>query len=200
MGSNFRRHLSSAFLFLRNCRLKRSLYAKLKDWMSNSVDPDEPAHLDLCCLQKPIMFACGSERVKTSFSRAKPRPYSWCTSKLQRFISGPRRGPLPHQVRYDSELLSPDETSQWITVTMMNQSKGLNYHLKGHRKINNTTRRGKIKEWSSVINHNWVNNHAVAAAYPCCNLSFCSDSQSFLIVPKYQSCQQCFCIYRFLQR
>ena len=37
--------------------------------MSNSVDPDktahyEPSHLDLCYLQKPIIIACGSERVK----------------------------------------------------------------------------------------------------------------------------------------
>ena len=24
----------------------------------------EPSHLDLCCLQKPIIIACGSERVK----------------------------------------------------------------------------------------------------------------------------------------
>ena len=37
--------------------------------MSNSVDPDEtahyePSHLDLCCLQKPVIIACGSERVK----------------------------------------------------------------------------------------------------------------------------------------
>ena len=37
--------------------------------MSNSVDPDEmahyePSHLDLCCLQKSIIMACGSERVK----------------------------------------------------------------------------------------------------------------------------------------
>ena len=36
--------------------------------MSNSVDPDETAHyepsnLDLRCLQKPIIIACGSERV-----------------------------------------------------------------------------------------------------------------------------------------
>ena len=39
--------------------------------MSNSVDPDEmahdePSHLDLCCLQKPIIIACGSERVYLS--------------------------------------------------------------------------------------------------------------------------------------
>ena len=37
--------------------------------MSNSIDPDEtahyePSHLDLCCLQKPIIIACGSERAK----------------------------------------------------------------------------------------------------------------------------------------
>ena len=36
--------------------------------MSNNVDPDEtayyePSHLDLCCLNKPIIIACGSERV-----------------------------------------------------------------------------------------------------------------------------------------
>ena len=36
--------------------------------MSNSVDPDEtePSHLDLCCLQKSIIIACGSERVNVS--------------------------------------------------------------------------------------------------------------------------------------
>ena len=38
---NFRRHLSSAFLLY---RLKRSLYVKLKNLMSSSVDPDETAH------------------------------------------------------------------------------------------------------------------------------------------------------------
>ena len=36
--------------------------------MSNIVAPDEtahyePSHLDLFCLQKPIIIACGSERV-----------------------------------------------------------------------------------------------------------------------------------------
>ena len=39
--------------------------------MSNCVDPDEtahyePSHLDLCCLQKPVIVACGSERVNLS--------------------------------------------------------------------------------------------------------------------------------------
>ena len=43
-----------------NLLFERSLYVKLKDWTSNSVDPDEtahyePSHLDLCCLQKPII-------------------------------------------------------------------------------------------------------------------------------------------------
>ena len=51
MVPNFRQYLSSAF-FSANYRLKISLYVKLKDLMSNSVDPDEtahyePSHLDL---------------------------------------------------------------------------------------------------------------------------------------------------------
>ena len=38
---------------------------------TNSVDPDEtahdePSHLYLHCLQKPIIIACSSERVKVS--------------------------------------------------------------------------------------------------------------------------------------
>ena len=46
----------------------KKLMCKLKDSMSNSVDLDEtahhePAHLVLCCLQKPIIIACDSERV-----------------------------------------------------------------------------------------------------------------------------------------
>ena len=49
--------------------MERSLYVKLKDQMSNSVDPDEMvhyelSHLDLCCLQKPVIIAYGSERVE----------------------------------------------------------------------------------------------------------------------------------------
>ena len=31
----------------------------------------EPSHLDLCCLQKPIIIDCGSERVKHHFYIAK---------------------------------------------------------------------------------------------------------------------------------
>ena len=45
--------------------MERSLYVKFKDCTPNSVDPDhEPSHLDLCCLQKPIIIDYGSERVK----------------------------------------------------------------------------------------------------------------------------------------
>ena len=56
------------FFFLTNYRLERSFYVKLKDSMSNRVDPDktahyEPSHLDLRCLQKPMITAYGSERV-----------------------------------------------------------------------------------------------------------------------------------------
>ena len=41
--------------------------------MSNSVETDEtahiePSHLDLRCLQKPIIIACGSERVNVFLS------------------------------------------------------------------------------------------------------------------------------------
>ena len=78
---NFRRHLSLfvvCFFVLTNYSLERRLYVKLIDWMSNSVDPDEtaqwavssgsmlfePSHLDLCCLKKPIIITCCSERVK----------------------------------------------------------------------------------------------------------------------------------------
>ena len=41
--------------------------------MSNSVDPDgtvlyEPSRLDLHCLQKPVIIACGSVRVNSEES------------------------------------------------------------------------------------------------------------------------------------
>ena len=49
--------------------------------MSNSVDPDEtahyePSHLDLRCLQKPIIIAYGNERINkanTSFQLMSKR-------------------------------------------------------------------------------------------------------------------------------
>ena len=53
--------------FLTNYRSEMFI-CKLKDWMSNRVDLDETAHyeqshLDLCCLQKPIIVACSSETI-----------------------------------------------------------------------------------------------------------------------------------------
>ena len=44
---NFRRHLSSVFFFFlifTNYCLERRLCVRLKDWISNSVDPDETAN------------------------------------------------------------------------------------------------------------------------------------------------------------
>ena len=46
---------------------KKLMCIKLKNRMSNSVDTDEtahdePSHMDLRCLQKPNIIACGSER------------------------------------------------------------------------------------------------------------------------------------------
>ena len=40
--------------FFSNYCLERSLFVKLKDWTSNSVDPDEPSYLYVCCLQKTV--------------------------------------------------------------------------------------------------------------------------------------------------
>ena len=67
---NFRRQLSSAF-FLNKLSLGKKFICKAERLNVKSVDPDEkayyePSHLDLCCLQKPIINACGSERVKVS--------------------------------------------------------------------------------------------------------------------------------------
>ena len=56
------------FSILTNYSLETHLYLKL----SNSIDAlsyrqielIEPSHLDLCCLQKPIIIVFGSERIK----------------------------------------------------------------------------------------------------------------------------------------
>ena len=67
----FAAKLQTAFVvcFFYFNKLIWSLYVKLKNWMSNSIEPAETAHyehshLDLSCLQKPSIIACGSERVK----------------------------------------------------------------------------------------------------------------------------------------
>ena len=67
------------FAFFNKLLIWKKLYVKLKDGMSNSIDPDEtghyePSHLDLCCLQKPNI-ACGSEIFKgiiAAYSRQNP--------------------------------------------------------------------------------------------------------------------------------
>ena len=43
-GAKFLTTFVVCFFILINYRLERRLYIKLKDWMSNSVDPDETAH------------------------------------------------------------------------------------------------------------------------------------------------------------
>ena len=43
-GAKFQTTFVVCFFSLTNYRLERSLYVKLKDWISNSVDPDETAH------------------------------------------------------------------------------------------------------------------------------------------------------------
>ena len=58
--------------------------------MSDSVDPDEmahyePSHLDLCCLQKPIIIACASERVNKH--QYNPSFYVMCTITVGQHIS-----------------------------------------------------------------------------------------------------------------
>ena len=68
-AAKFQTSFVVCFVLKRNYCLEPSLYVKLKDWTSNSVDPYElahyePSHLDLCCLQKPIIISYGSERVK----------------------------------------------------------------------------------------------------------------------------------------
>ena len=69
------------------CRLlsidRIGLYVKLKDWMSNSIDPDGKAHfkssrLDLHCLQKPAIIAYGSERVKVPSKIVADDRHSYC--------------------------------------------------------------------------------------------------------------------------
>ena len=69
-GAKFQMTFVVGFFILTYHRLERCLYVKLRDWMSNSIDLDETAHwasqLDLCCLQKSVIIACGSERVNAA--------------------------------------------------------------------------------------------------------------------------------------
>ena len=49
-GAKFQMTFVICFSFLTNYRLKRSLYVKLKELMSNSIDLDETAHGDGCLI------------------------------------------------------------------------------------------------------------------------------------------------------
>ena len=65
---NFRRQLSSAFFFnkllLEKKFIRKVERLNVKQSRSRWDGSYEPSHLDLCCLQKPISIACGSEKVK----------------------------------------------------------------------------------------------------------------------------------------
>ena len=55
--------------------------------MPNSVDLDEtarsePSHLDLCCMQKPVIIACGSELIVLKLNDT--------STLLSHFVSSPR--------------------------------------------------------------------------------------------------------------
>ena len=74
--------------------------------MSNSVAQDkmahdEPSDLDLCCLQKPIIIACGSERVN-------PQWFELPMSRIN--FHGPK------DVRVIEVLLYSDTTTPYHTL------------------------------------------------------------------------------------
>ena len=76
---NFRRHLSCAFFFFFFfCQTPAGKKCICKvERLTNRGDTDgtaryELSHLDPCCLQKPVIIACSSERVKTSRDTAFP--------------------------------------------------------------------------------------------------------------------------------
>ena len=50
-----------------------STCVKLKDWMSNSIDHDEPSHLDLCCLQKEIKKQKKKKKKKNKQKKKKKK-------------------------------------------------------------------------------------------------------------------------------
>ena len=62
--------------------------------MSDSIDPDEtahyePSHLDLCCLQKPIIIVCGSESVNDVYEVPKSHNIAYMYQRHKRFICKP---------------------------------------------------------------------------------------------------------------
>ena len=72
---NFRRHLSSAFLFFNKLSLEKKFICKVKGLnVKQCWFIWELSHLDLCCLQKSIIIARGSERDRAIWQR-------WCYVK-----------------------------------------------------------------------------------------------------------------------
>ena len=62
--------------------------------MLNSVDPDEtahyePSHLDMCCFHKPIIIACGSERVKHNLFYINTDTIQWDSEQWSKTYTNP---------------------------------------------------------------------------------------------------------------
>ena len=78
--------------------------------MSNSVDPDETAHdepfrLGLCCLQKPIIIACGSEKVKKKKKKKKKKIKE--TRHTNRYLGNTRKQRRPDQFAHVRNQIKP---------------------------------------------------------------------------------------------
>ena len=84
---NFRR-LVVCFSFLTNYRLKRSLYIKLKDWMSNSVDPDETSHMSrfiwISAVCESLLLSPVAVKELMRYPANTQRDYNVVTTSLQR--------------------------------------------------------------------------------------------------------------------
>ena len=68
LSAPFQTTLVVCYFCFNKLSISKTFISKVDHWMSNIVDPDEmahyePSHLDLRCLQKPIVIAYGSERV-----------------------------------------------------------------------------------------------------------------------------------------
>ena len=60
--------------------------------MSNRVDPDETAHVNLCCLQKPINIAYGSKRVNADNVNFNQKLHSAASDLSALFANYPFEG------------------------------------------------------------------------------------------------------------
>ena len=71
-GAKFQTTFVVCFSFFKKLSLEKKFIRKVerlnvKQHRSRWDGSYEPSHLDLCCLQKPIIIACGSEKVKPRF-------------------------------------------------------------------------------------------------------------------------------------